>query len=212
MSAEEGANVLSRIKAGHDAEAILNHVKDGNLLMQLHLVLETRFRYELPYLKSMPKSLCVPGNIYLDSMVYEAASAGFLHSQPQPSTSSSATAIAHTETGTPNYQSLYLKPYHVAETYDPLLDVVQPSRWTNISKNDKLMRILLQAYLKHEYHSFAVFNKTYFFEDMASGATECCSSLLVNALLAYACVSELYSLKYLQLTHVVLLRWTLQSC
>jgi hypothetical protein len=56
------------------------------------------------------------------------------------------------------------------------------------------MRDLLAAYFTHEYHSWPVFQKDYFLEDMANAETDkrrtpCCSALLVNATLAYACVS-----------------------
>lgn len=138
----------------------------------------------------MPTFLGAPGNEYLESIVYDAASIGPLCTDTQPPTPMNAASAIFANSGTDGYQSIYLKPYHVAEPYEPLLDTVQPSNWTTVSKDDQLMRTLLRAYFKHEYHSFAVFNKEYFLEDMASGATECCSSLLVNALLAYACVSE----------------------
>jgi hypothetical protein len=195
MSAEESADIFNRVRAGHDVETILTHVKDGNLLLQLCLVPETRFRYELPYLKSMPVFLKVPGNEYLESIVYEAASMESFRPNAQPCTTLATASTTPAEIGTNEYQSVYLKPYHVAEPYEPLLDTAQPSSWTTVSKDDRLMRTLLRAYFRHEYHSFAVFNKDYFLEDMASGTTECCSSLLVNSLLAYACVSQTQSVQ-----------------
>ncbi|PVI01196.1 hypothetical protein DM02DRAFT_717996 [Periconia macrospinosa] len=184
---QDAANLFLRVRAGGDITTIVNHVKDGNLLLQLQLVPESRFRYELPYSKSMPEFLRVPGNTYLESLVYEAASLGSLRGQAQSSLGSSASSSISANSGTNEYQSAYLKPYHVAEPYEPLLGSVQPSNWTSISKDDNLMTMLLRAYFKHEYHCFAVLNKDYFLQDMANGATECCSSLLVNALLAYSC-------------------------
>ena len=58
------------------------------------------------------------------------------------------------------------------------------------------MRDLLAAYFTHEYHSWPVFHKDHFLEDMASSQkeerrTSCCSSLLVNVTLAFACVNQL---------------------
>ncbi|WAO93270.1 Zn(2)-C6 fungal-type domain-containing protein [Fusarium falciforme] len=49
------------------------------------------------------------------------------------------------------------------------------------------MRELLNVYLRCEYLPHAVFQNDYFLEYMASGRDTFCSSLLVNALLAYSC-------------------------
>jgi hypothetical protein len=69
-----------------------------------------------------------------------------------------------------------------------------------LSKDDVLLRDLLAAYFTHEYHLFPVFHKDYFLEDIATAQkqrqrTSCCSALLVNATLAYACVSQILQQK-----------------
>jgi hypothetical protein len=51
------------------------------------------------------------------------------------------------------------------------------------------MKDLLAAYFTREYHLLPVFPKDQFLEDMANMKTGCCSSLLVNAVLGYGCVS-----------------------
>lgn len=191
----DAVELFRRVRAGGDAGAIVKNVKDGNLLLQLHLVPETRLRYELPYSRDMPALLLTSGSPYLDSSIYEAAS---LRGLPSQSRGTAATEpenhIFPTERSSSEYESQYVKPYHAAVFVEPRLEKTRPSEWTTVSKDDALMRDLLAAYFTHEYHLFPIFQKDYFLEDMANGkvisqGTSCCSSLLVNATLAYACVS-----------------------
>lgn len=60
MSEQESYEVLRHTRASVNPEAILNQVRDGNLLMQLSLVPERRRRYEFPYLHEMPTFLLQP--------------------------------------------------------------------------------------------------------------------------------------------------------
>lgn len=46
MPEEDAIEVFRRIRAGGDIGAILNHVKDGNLLMQFSLTPEIRRQYD----------------------------------------------------------------------------------------------------------------------------------------------------------------------
>ena len=175
--------------------AIVNHVKDGDLLLQLQLVPETRLRYELPYSRDMPSLLLTSGSPYLESLIYEAASQRALQSQVHKTIATEPEQRVFPEDYTsPMYQDPYVKPYHAAVFVEPRLENARPSEWTTVSKDDALMRDLLAAYFTHEYHLWPVFQKDYFLEDMADVKTErrrtpCCSALLVNAILAYACVS-----------------------
>ncbi|KAF2633414.1 hypothetical protein BU25DRAFT_444169 [Macroventuria anomochaeta] len=68
----ESLEILRRIKMGADVESILRHVRDGDLLVQLSVEPETRLRYTLPYMDSMPAFLLVPDNQYLTTSLYEA--------------------------------------------------------------------------------------------------------------------------------------------
>src|SRR3712207_6263205 len=54
---QDAVDLFKRIRAGGDVAAIVKHVQDGDLLLQLQLVPDTRFRYELPYSRDMPASL-----------------------------------------------------------------------------------------------------------------------------------------------------------
>ena len=118
---EEAYEILRRIRAGTDIEALLRHIRDGDLLLQLSLVPESRFRYEFPYIKDMPSSLQRADNPYLGSLIYEWT-LGDSSTIQQPPQSRSA--------GKDEYQSPYLKPCHAAEIIDPRLDFVKPSSWT----------------------------------------------------------------------------------
>jgi hypothetical protein len=186
LSDDEAQGVLRRIRSGADVDTILNQIRAGDLLLQMALIPETRYRYEFPYISDMPESLLL-NNPYLDSLVYEAAS---LYSGPVNQNN----FTDHRNVSLSRHQSPYLKPLHSAEVIDPLLSAAKPSTWTAVCANDTLMRELLNVYLRCEYFPHAVFQKDYFLEDMASGRDTFCSSLLVNALLAYSCVCELHGL------------------
>lgn len=193
---QDAVELFRRVRAGGDLEATLNHVRDGDLLLQMHLVPETRLRYELPYSRDIPALLIASGSPYLDSMIHEAALQRVSHSHIPHTTATGSEQRVPPEGTVSTYMSPYVKPYHAAVFAEPRLETARPSDWTNVSKDDVLMRNLLAAYFTHEYHSWPVFHKDHFLEDMASSQkeerrTSCCSSLLVNVTLAYACVSQL---------------------
>ncbi|KXJ85262.1 hypothetical protein Micbo1qcDRAFT_180969 [Microdochium bolleyi] len=147
----EAQAVFKRIRSGHDVGAIVNHVRDGDVLLQMALEPESRFRYSFPYGSEMPSDI-VANNPYLDSFIYEAPS---LYAS-----SSTGKALATSLQGP----------------------------WTVVCSDDTLMRDVLSVWLRCEHHFTAVFQKDYFLEDLAAGRQDCCSSLLVNVVLAYACL------------------------
>lgn len=173
MSERDAADIFRRIRSGAKAEGIVRHVQEGNLLLELSLSPETRTRYEFPYTTAMPPALM--GSVYFRSHIFDAIQ-----------------ALEHSPPGTPNVvasQSNYSMPLFAAEMIDSLLSEARPSKWTRVSSNDLLMRKLLEGYFMYEYPWQFLFHKDYFLEDMASGSNRFCSPLLVNALLAKACVS-----------------------
>ncbi|KAF2692176.1 hypothetical protein K458DRAFT_286529, partial [Lentithecium fluviatile CBS 122367] len=170
--------ILRRIRAGENAEGIVRHVQEGNLLMELSVVPETRLRYQFPYIANMPSALLTPENKYLSSLLYEAIQAGSPSNEAAP-----AQSLLE--------QSPYAKPIHAARMIDPLLEQAKASEWTSVSTNDRLMRRLLEEYFVNEHPWELVIHKDYFLEDLSTGKTDFCSSLLVNALLAKACVNTL---------------------
>jgi hypothetical protein len=87
------------------------------------------------------------------------------------------------------YRAQYFRPLLAGQIVDPRLDTVKPSMWTNVSADDNLMRAILRAYLLSECNRFLFFHKDHFLDDMVQGSNRLCSPLLVNAVLAVACVS-----------------------
>jgi Fungal Zn(2)-Cys(6) binuclear cluster domain len=181
----EANQIFKRIRNGADAESILRYIEEGDLLLQLSLVPETRYRYEFPFIQEMPTLLRRPDNPYLHSLVYEWTS---------KDSSSAQISVSPSDVGAVEYQSVYLKPYHAADIIDHRLNAVKPSSWTGVSDNDGLMRELIAAYFKYEHLWLTFFQKDYFLEDMAANRDRFCSSLLVNAILACGCVCSLHTL------------------
>jgi hypothetical protein len=171
--------IFGRLRQGANVESIVQHLRAGDVLTQIHLCPETRLRYDFPYRPQMPSALLIPNNPYLDSVIYKAA---FI--TPETGLLSHST-LPHTD----NLTAPYLKPYMAATLADPRLDLVKPSQWTSVSTDDDFLRDLLCQYFLYEYLFFSCFNKDLFLQDMLSGSTQFCSPLLVNPVLALACVS-----------------------
>lgn len=186
---QDSREILSRLRQGTDVESLVSHATDGNLLLQLSVIPETRYRYEFPYISTMPVSLVTNDNPYLQSHIYEAAamyaSSGrsVIPSQSQPSLKTNSVQQAHKTYGT-----VYQKPFHVATVVEPRLSQVKVSYWTSVCQDDELMRNLLSVWFHCEYQFTAAVQKDLFLEDMAAQREEFCSSLLVNIMLGYACV------------------------
>jgi Fungal Zn(2)-Cys(6) binuclear cluster domain len=176
----EADEVFRRIRGGGDAESILKHVQEAELLRQLSLIPETRYRYDFPFIKEMPAFLQHPDNPYLKSPIYEWASKGISGAKQE---------LSSPQLGDSDYKSLYLSPYHAAEIVEPRINDVIPSEWTNVSSDDGLMRTLLAEFFMFQYPWLgSLFHKDYFLADMVAKRHRFCSSLLVTAILTYACV------------------------
>jgi hypothetical protein len=177
MPEHDAADVFRRIRSGANAEALVRHVQEGSLVLGLSLAPRARPRFEFPYRATIPAAL--RESIYFRSHVFDAVQVLDAPSAAVPH----ANVISR--------QSNYAKPLFAAEMVDPLLTDARPSQWTQVSSNDGLLRKLLEGYFMFEYSWDFVFHKDYFLEDMGAGGTRFCSPLLVNALLAKACVSGL---------------------
>lgn len=177
----EAQVVLGKIRSGTDMTTILNYIKAGNILLQMAVAPETCFRYTFPYLSEMPVEI-TKDNVYLESLLYEAAS---LYPSDEQAKPPGLPAGLESEES----RSLYLKPFHAAQVVDPQLADVRVSPWTAICDDDALMRDLLGVFFHCEYHFTAAFQKDLFLQDMAAQRKDFCSSLLVNVTLAYSCVS-----------------------
>lgn len=172
----EGTDILRRIQSGHDVESILDHIQRADLLKQAHVVPDRYYQYEFPYRREMPSFLIQEGNQYLDSWLYKY--------------SLSETRIQDSDNPPTEYPIIYEAPYHAAEMVEPRLDHIDARKWTCIIDDNSLLRKLLETYFMTEYTFYPAFQKNYFLEDMAAGRSKYCSSLLVHAVLASACVGK----------------------
>ena len=68
------------------------------------------------------------------------------------------------------------------------LDQHRTGDWTKVTKNAELVNHLMDLYFCWSHPYYALFSKQAFLSDLESGRTKYCSSLLVNALLAVACL------------------------
>lgn len=184
VSEADAFNILQRLRAGTDVETTVRRVHEGDLLLQLALRPDSRFRYRFPYLYSMPAPLQASDNPFLESLLYEGAEQGF--AQPLPQQQQQQSSIAEAIYARSN--SHYMKPYHVAELVDSRLASTKAASWTSVTTDDNLFRRLLRAYLNHEYCVAPAFQKDYFLYDLARGKGHLCSSLLVNSVMAIGSV------------------------
>ena len=125
----------------------------------------------------MPAFILVPDNPYLQSPLYEST---FKKSSPG--------AIATGPLVVTGHPPSFSTPYHAAEVVDPLLDEVVAAKWTTVITDNNLFRRLLRLYFLFLHSGLFIFNKDYFLQDMAAGRTDFWCPLLVNAVLAVACV------------------------
>jgi hypothetical protein len=183
-SDREAAAILQRIRRGEHPETVVRHVRDGDLLLQLAVAPETRYRYVFPLLPEIPAAvLGWKGNLYVDSVVFKKTAA--LGSPTQRGWEAEATLDERAR--------MYLIPYHSVQLVESRIDGVRAGRWTSVTENDELVRTLLRTYVKLEHPNITIFPAECFLDDMAAGRERYCSSLLVNAVLASACVRTVFA-------------------
>lgn len=174
----EVQGILRRLREGADVATTMRQVKDGDLPLQPAWAPGTRLHYEFPYSTSMPAALLSPDNPYLGSTVFEITS----HALPQ--------SAEQTEAWASQPETIYMTPYNIAELMDPYIPNIQISRWTSVETDDELLRALLRAYFLYDYANYTCFQKDIFLQAMRDSDTRFCSPLLVNAVLAEACVGH----------------------
>ncbi|KAJ4263093.1 hypothetical protein NW762_006711 [Fusarium torreyae] len=167
--------ILDLLRQDTSVHEVLRQVEHGDMLCELSLVPETRYRYVFPYCQTLPSFLKSRDNPYLHSPIYEWAMNQENH-EPSSGTEGPAQPAA-----------IFVKPYHAAEIIVRLIDSVEPSKWTFVCSDNVLMRKILHAYFLHDYEWFTFMHKDYFFQDMEASKQRFCSSLLVNSVFALAC-------------------------
>ncbi|KAI1084060.1 hypothetical protein F5B20DRAFT_364446 [Whalleya microplaca] len=174
---DETTRILQWVRTGDDVQRIVRAVEEGDLLLQLSLKPEYRFRYEFPYIREMPAYLGRLQNPYLESILYDKI--GRLSSQPPISPEMMRDTIGE-------HQKMYLVPYHAVELAEPRILSIDVSSWTTVSSDNPMLRVLLAVYFLFEFPFHPYFHKDLFLDDMLRGSREFCSPLLVNAVLAAA--------------------------
>ena len=180
VTEEQSREIVRLIRAGAEPESLLRHLQNGDLPAQMDLVPNTALHYEFPYISSMPGYLLSSDNVYLRSQIYDASVLGV---KPPYLLTPSGNGLHIVGDDAP-----YLKPYHLAQVADDRFHNIMASRWTRVTSDNKLLAWLLDAYFMHAYPAFPAFQKDLFLDDMVSGRDRFCSELLVNAVLAHACV------------------------
>lgn len=182
-SEQDASGILAKPRSGADIETLVSHLTTGDLLLQLSVAPETRFRYDFPYDKRMPTSLLIQDNVYLQAPIYDPRSV-YPSSWPSSMPLNAGTSGAQITSD----KTIYLRPFHAAEVIDPRLSDLNISAWTTVCDNNELMRNLFRRWLHCEYHFTAAFQVDLFLEDLMNLRENYCSSLLVNIMLGYACV------------------------
>ncbi|KAL2148920.1 hypothetical protein VTH82DRAFT_1606 [Thermothelomyces myriococcoides] len=186
-SQAEVAEILRRIRTGKTVDEVLRSVKDGDLLLQLRLFPETRLRYTFPDFASWPTVFRDPTDPYLRTQLLD------FPATPDSRAGGGRSASARTSgTATPSplppdpASCAYQIPYHAARLVDPRISSVKASKWTSVTSDDSLVSKLLSIYFQFDYTRSRCFHKDLFLDDLVHGATDFCSPLLVNCVLANA--------------------------
>lgn len=191
---DSASEIVRRIRQGIDAHNLLRHIQEGDLLLQLSLRPDVYYQYTLPYPANLRYLFRDSGNQYLGSILYKVVVrdrqahrrrsittiGGTLPDRPLEATAPSRVAS--------DVEKPYHIPFHGACMIEPRLHAARLSRWTSITANESFMEKLLEIFFLFEYPMYPVLHKDMFLDDLNSGGTEFCSSLLVNAIFACACV------------------------
>ncbi|KAK9420218.1 hypothetical protein SUNI508_06747 [Seiridium unicorne] len=173
---DDAAMISRRIRSGEDVEQLVRSVQEGDLLLQLSLRPEWKFRYDFPSnFQQMPSNLSRWPNPYLESKC-------LLRWPDSPATngdSPSIDEVAHED-------RMYVVPYHAAGLADHRLDMIDLTRYTTIVKDKALLRSLLEIYLLCEHPFDSFFHADVFLDDLTRGEGHHCAPVLINAVLAAA--------------------------
>ncbi|PTD02291.1 hypothetical protein FCULG_00011917 [Fusarium culmorum] len=174
--AQDVNDILNRLRGGTGVDELVRHVESGDLLLELSVAPDVQWRHNPGGLLTIPDLLKTANNPYVKSLIYQIKFDQLSSTRPRPPPAGTL--------------ALYNAPYHTAGMVSALLDTCQPSKWTNVSKDDELLREILRRYFTSVYVFLPFFHKDSFLYDMARGKRRFCSSLLVNSVLAAGCYGE----------------------
>jgi len=90
----------------------------------------------------------------------------------------------------PGIAPLELEPSQTQTSYDPRLERVNFSNWTDVPITPSQAAQAISDYLRLDHPVFGFFDADSFLNDLSGGGTRFCSPLLVNALLGWRHVSN----------------------
>lgn len=185
------AAIVARIRQGAHVEDIVRIVKEGDILIELSVAPDTKLTYTFPFSQRMPSVLLTnPAIPYINSLISRGTMDNRHDAFPPPSFAHVPGTVGQLDIDL-NTWNMYQTPYHSVELADPRIRSVKASRWTTVTSDDAVVQKLIQIYFIFEFPYYTFLHKDYFLEDMVEGRERYCSSLLVNAMLAQACVSHL---------------------
>lgn len=85
----------------------------------------------------------------------------------------------------------YKKLSHLSPMHVSFLNQVDITSWTSLPIPNQIAVQVIALYLNNDYQVIPLFNMDLFLRDLSRNQPYFCSSLLVSALLGWACVSEM---------------------
>ncbi|KAM0296885.1 hypothetical protein ACHAPM_010071 [Fusarium culmorum] len=130
--AQDVNDILNRLRGGTGVDELVRHVESGDLLLELSVAPDVQWRHNPGGLLTIPDLLKTANNPYVKSLIYQIKFDQLSSTRPRPPPAGTL--------------ALYNAPYHTAGMVSALLDTCQPSKWTNVSKDDELLREILRRY------------------------------------------------------------------
>lgn len=177
---------------GATVGSMVSRFRNGDLLVQESSAPVTMLRFRFPYRDEMPVAIQRSESEYVRSVMFEAVHAGsLLSTEGEGKQLQQRRPLHELYPLSKRFPPQYLMSYHSAKLVDPRLEMVNVTRWTHVISDNTLFVSMLSAYLLQEYPGFPVFHKDTFLQALVDGDRTFCSPLLVNALMAEACVRSI---------------------
>jgi hypothetical protein len=167
----EAEKILERIRNGSKVEDVIRGVRDGDLLLQMTLVPEKRYRYDFPDIRNMPPLFEDPNDPYIRSPLFSPPVSVLQN------VDGSTSALLWP-------RQVYEIPYHTARILDSRISSVDAAYWTRVTDDNALVAQLISLYLSTDYVFYGTFHKDLFLDDLVGKRLRFCSPLLVNAICA----------------------------
>lgn len=185
QSEMQSREMLRRLRVGDSAEDLVNSIREGSVLLGQSLTSDIdemdTIRHTAP-LASQAAQGHDPELREPTVTVQNTLSQSSLES-PDLST---APFVPY------NYDphgQLMEPPYGAARMEDIRLSHIKASQWTTVTADDQTVSQLLAIYFLYDHPTYQILNLDLFLNDMMAGRADFCSALLVNMILATACVS-----------------------